>query len=196
MIATREWVKDLMSKVFKKYDEDVTSNISFWIENGYLPDPKIMPLIPVMTSNTTPKGVASASSIYNENFNAWCAFRNSDDLSSVNEPYKRWNSANTAGNGEWLKYEFENPVTCRSFKICPLYFNGASYLKSYKLQGSNNDSNWDDLYSETLENVATNKQVTITNNTAYKYYRLLATSNSYDSSVGCISIINFQLYAK
>lgn len=36
--------------------------ISFWINNGDLTDPDAIPLIPLMTTDNTPSGVASASS--------------------------------------------------------------------------------------------------------------------------------------
>ena len=41
---------------------------------GSQPEPEIKALIPTMTSNTTPSGVCSASSIYNSSYPAWRGF--------------------------------------------------------------------------------------------------------------------------
>jgi hypothetical protein len=146
--------------------------------------------VPTMTSNTTPEGVASASSEYDNNTKAYKAFDGNDSTD--------WGTTDNHGAGSWLKYEFPSAVSIHNFKLHPKYYagNGGLYLKEYKIQGSNDDfvSDIHDLYSETLPNEdvgAVDRY--FANDTAYKYYRLLAVS-TYITTYNIVNILTLQFY--
>lgn len=65
-------------------------------------------IIPAMTSNTTPSGVASASSIYSEASPAWRAFDKNVDLP--------WITADGVKKG-WLSYEFTSSKVINAYAI-------------------------------------------------------------------------------
>ena len=81
--------------------DSLGSFIQYCVDNGYLPDVNLLPLIPTMTSNTTPSGVASASTEITDGsgkWEAWRAFKGGG-----NAPY--WSSGNNAKT-EWLQYKY------------------------------------------------------------------------------------------
>ncbi len=88
---------------------------------------------PVMTSDTTPSGVASASSVYNTSYKAFQAFN------GTISPY--WTSTTSAAvNSTWLRYQFPSAV-----KI----YKAVSYIQDdrttqYKVQSSNDNLTWSD----------------------------------------------------
>lgn len=129
--------------------------------------------IPVMTSNTSPSGTASASSEYNTNSHAWKAMDSSET--------SQWASASgTRGTGgtAWLQYDFGYAVrpTLMTYKAANNY-----RAKDYSLQGSNDGSEFTELSAGTLPN--TNNRTTVTLNTAgrYRIFRLVLT-NKYTAS--------------
>lgn len=74
-------------------------------------------LIPRMYSNTSPTGLASASSSYSSTYYpSWKAFDAEDESGS----WSRWISQ-PAGTftGQWLAYEFEEPITIMAYNITP-----------------------------------------------------------------------------
>lgn len=146
----------------------------------------LVPLVPTMTSNTTPSGTCSAN-ISPSGFEPYKAF--DKDTST------RW--ASSSGNGSWLEYDFGATKTVKAFSVYPLYHSSNTLLlKSYKIQGSNDNfsSDINDLYEETLSNTNVGVvQRNFTNAVNYRYYRLLATSNSYYTS-GDIGILELQFY--
>lgn len=134
-------------------------------------------LIPPMTSNTTPIGVASASSLYNStNYNEWKAF--DDDITS------RWISIKHDG-AQYIQYEFNNPTVVNSIKIGNSSSGDeASFVKSFDLLGSNDGTQYDLIYSG--EHDKNDKGIiyyhAFDNSVAYKYYRVLCKTSfgSYD----------------
>lgn len=64
--------------------------------------------VPKMTSNTTPSGVASASTNYNSNYPAWYAF---DENATTS-----WAPVD-AMNNEWIKYQFTKNVTLKAVAL-------------------------------------------------------------------------------
>lgn len=119
---------------------------------------------PIMTDNTHPSGVASASSIYTGYYPYYAFDGNSSSL---------WHGTAIPA---WVMYEFPTPVRIVCCLFNPQYNNGNQYVKDYKIQGSNDNVTWTDLYSETLPNSAVDKTFSFANSTAYKYYRMYATS--------------------
>ena len=94
------------------------------------------PLIPIMTSNTTPSGEVSASSVYNNNdqYAAWRAFDNNGSYG--------W--ASTSGTSSWIKYIFTEPKSVVRIKMKG---HISSYTLTGKLQYSDDNTNWNDVGS-------------------------------------------------
>lgn len=94
-------------------------------------------LVPVMTSNSTPSGLAEASSIYSSSYEAWRAF-DGDNESLI---CSGWISQYTSGfsSPQWLSYSFVTPQYITHYYILPP--NSASIRnrtpKDWQLQGWN-----------------------------------------------------------
>lgn len=152
------------------------SNGSIWedcAESGSTSSSALVSAIPAMTSNTTPSGVASASSCYPGSY-AYAAF---DGLTGG------WPS-NSVGCPGWLQYQFPSPVVIKSYAIMPWSvdtWNGR-VITGWKFQGSNDGSNWTDLDTRSVAAVTWQqfgvKYFNTTNTSAYAYYRLYITSNN------------------
>ena len=93
-----------------------------------------------------------------------------------------WTSSTTASLPTWLKYDLGISVTktANRFTVTPRIADANAKLVDFKLQGSNDDSTWDDLYAVTSETWPddTPKTYDFANSTAYRYYRLYITSTS------------------
>ena len=126
-------------------------------------------LNPIMTSNTAPSGVASASSVGSNA--AWNAFDNTATTSNT-----AWVSNGAAP--QWVQYQFTSSLIIRSYSI--LYASTVSGRPvNFNLQGSNDGISFTTLDTRTGF-AFTNGQyntLTITNpTTAYSYYRLNVTA--------------------
>lgn len=123
-------------------------------------------LVPVMTSDTTPSGVASASS---NNATAFQAFDgvtafNSSDLTSG------WRGTGSSGT---LQYKFAAAQVVDNYSVT-IWKADYSAPRDFKLQGSNDGSAWTDLDTRSSVNwfMGETKNFQFTNTTAYLYYRL------------------------
>jgi hypothetical protein len=92
-----------------------------------------------------------------------------------------WTSALIA-MPHWLKYDLSAGITKigRKYRITPRRSGDSNGVpKDFKLQGSNDDSIWTDLDSQTNQSWAddTPKEYTFSNSTAYRYYRLYITNS-------------------
>lgn len=120
-------------------------------------------LVPTMTSNTTPSGVASASTAYPGSY-AYMAF---DKTTST-----AWSTDNSITNA-WVQYQFTSSVELASFKA--VYANGR--MGHYKIQGSNDGfvSDVHDLYvgqeTSSGSGLATISH-SFSDTAPYTYYRL------------------------
>ncbi len=138
--------------------------------------------VPVMTSNTAPVGVASASSENSSSFEAFHVF----DRINTRQPGS-WITANSSPTG-WVKYDFGSgnakiithyAVTAVSSNpSLPNDVNGSP--KTWAFEGSNDNATWVSLHTVTNTPawVSTERRVfTTTNSTAYRYYRLNVSAN-------------------
>lgn len=154
--------------------------------------------VPKMTSDTTPSGVASASSIYSAQSTtkyAYLAFDGNVDRTNM------WNTAENQSSA-WLQYEFPSAVVIDSFSMITEYTSRGLMVKQFEILGSNdgfvNDSHT--LYtSEVFANqtggpAAYTKTGNLTSTGAYKYYRFNVLS-TYDTS-GYIGLYELQLYGE
>lgn len=131
-------------------------------------------LIPTMTSNTAPSGVASASSEYGTGYEAYRAF-NGQDSSASN--YWTTSAGNTTG---WLKYQFPVAKIVRGYGIVPYNVDVSYSPGTWTFEGSNNNTDWTVL--DTRTNVggwfaSTQQYFSISNTAAYTYYRINVTAN-------------------
>lgn len=77
-------------------------------------------VIPAMTSNTSPSGVASASSITNTTYDAWKAF---DRVNTIEN--SSWYSG--SGQQQWLAYEFPTSKKILKYAIFPYFASVRGY---------------------------------------------------------------------
>ncbi|MGR6126739.1 discoidin domain-containing protein [Paenibacillus sp. SER-28] len=127
-------------------------------------------LIPNMTSNTFPSGVASAS---NEFSSANRAF--DGDFATISSA---WGSN---VNAAWLRYDFPTPVVIGQYVIYPQTTASDRAPKDWTLEGSNDGVTWNIL--DTQSNItewldSTPKKFTFSNSNSYKDYRINITANN------------------
>lgn len=101
-------------------------------------------------------------------------------------------------NGGWLKYDFEqlfagNAPIARSAKIRAGSAASNRCPRAFKIQGSNNDSDWTDLYSGEYPQDQAFQAINFTASASFRYYRMIWTTNWGGSYV---IIDNFHLYSK
>lgn len=173
--AGAKGVKEGFSKINNSL-QTIDDRIQWYIDNGYLPDPNLIALIPTMTSNTAPSGVASASTEYaGGGFNAFQAFDGKDSTF--------WSGEQNLTSGQWLQYQFANAVIAK--KITINNYNASSFT----LQASNDGSSFTTLVSGTLSDNTTST-FNFNNTKAYKYYRLANLSTKSTN----VAINTIQLY--
>lgn len=154
--------------------------------------------VPTMTSNTTPSGVASASTAYSSAYDAWKAFKGInvaiDDIwaSSANQSVNSFVQYKFVESVEVYKVSWENRNTTLPNTICS--------PKRYKIQGSNtgNSNDWTDL-TEIITNTdnasASKHSDLITKNKgSYQYYRMFILESNITAqsdSYVCVSMLQF-----
>ncbi|WP_090739493.1 discoidin domain-containing protein [Paenibacillus sp. Mc5Re-14] len=89
-----------------------------------------------MTSNTTPSGVASASSQFSADFPAWKAFnRTTTDINDC------WVTANNVLTG-WLQFKFNQPKIIEKYAVTSRNATYRGDIKAWTFEGSNDGINW------------------------------------------------------
>jgi F5/8 type C domain len=149
-------------------------------------------LTPQMSGNTTPVGVASASSELNapSQGDAWRAF----DRTYYQYLYG-WRSANVAGP-HWLRFDFPVAQTAEFYAITWNQSEGTGDTpKDWTLQGSNNGTSWTTL--DTQNDVAwtsgdSYKQFPISSPQAFTKYRIHITETT--DGQNYVGIDEFLLY--
>lgn len=137
-----------------------------WIEEVYI--------VPVMTSDSQDGYVASASSYFPSHLPYYAFDRN-------NTSSNKWLTATNDVSGSWLKIELPTARSVSLFTIQTPNESAEVYRvpKTFKIQGSNDDSSWTDLVE--VNNVSwTNNEIkswTNSSTTAYQYYRVLVSAN-------------------
>ncbi|MGY5342924.1 discoidin domain-containing protein [Paenibacillus glucanolyticus] len=145
---------------------------------------------PAMTSNTTPSGLAFASSIYSNTYDAWYAFNKKDDGEGwVMRP----------SSIAYLGYGFTTSKT-----IIKYILRSGTMLnelpKSWTLSGSNDSTNgadgtWailDNRKEQTWTTNHTDKEYTVQSPGPYKFYRLDILENN--GNTAYIGVNEFKLY--
>ncbi|MGE6576626.1 LamG-like jellyroll fold domain-containing protein [Paenibacillus xylanexedens] len=125
--------------------------------------------IPIMTSNTAPSGVASASSINTTNFQPYLAF-NQTNLTTNDA----WISASGATNA-WIEYRFPSPRAIARYKITCRSSGEGSAPKSWSFMASNDGVNWivlDEKSNVTEWLASETREFIFINTQSYSHYRL------------------------
>ena len=91
-----------------------------------------------------------------------------------------WNSANGQSTNQWWKYAFASEQVFNKVRIKP--YGGGWGPKNVIVQGSNNDSDWDELDTALLANSSSWQELSFVNSTGYAYFRLWMT-DAYGSSI-------------
>ncbi|GIO06189.1 hypothetical protein J31TS6_22170 [Brevibacillus reuszeri] len=146
-------------------------------------------LIPTMTSNTSPEGVASASSENQEQikYYAYLAF----DDHVVADGYDVWASITTSN--EWLQFDFTSKKQIEKYTLEPKNYSKPGHPTDGKLQAPKdwqfqawNGSEWIVLDSQSEINnwvLGTKKEFTFDNPSQYNKYRIFITSNNGGSAI-------------
>jgi hypothetical protein len=144
------------------------------IRAAYINSKSDCSLIPIMTNNTEPSGVASAQSVIAEGYEAFRA------MNGITTGEDGWFSENTVP--QFLKYQFAYAQIVTGYSLTAPDSGNYNYMaRDWDFQGSNDNSNWTTLDSQ-ADISFTQKQTrnfTFSNTTAYIYYRLNVTDNNY-----------------
>lgn len=131
-------------------------------------------IIPAMTSNTAPSGVASASSFISSNFE-WKAFDRIETAAG-------WFPEGATG---WLQYQFPYARVVTQYTVKPGIFGFTYSPKSWTFKGSNNGTTWTTLDTQTnITDWAVPRTIDLVNAVAYACYRLDITASNNASNVG------------
>ena len=146
---------------------------------------------PVMTSNTTPSGVVSASGVSQIDYDVYKAFDGSDST--------RWTGTKNVID-QWLQYKFDDArvitkieINAGAPNIQPTYVD-----MSVTIQGSNDGTNFTDLGSDQIlasDNLHY-KTIIFDNETAYLYYRLQFSGYNVVYSGNWTCIAEVKMYEK
>lgn len=142
------------------------------------------PLVPVMTSNTAPYGQVIKDSEHSSGmFKAYYVFDGKDTT--------RWHSTKAAN--AWIGYQFTVATKINKVMIQTFTDSKGAKLKNFIVQGSNNNSAYDDLYTGIMENSGEAQYFEFENEKYYSYYRVWGTDN-YTSDDGSIGVVELQFY--
>ncbi|MHB9938954.1 cell adhesion protein [Clostridium sporogenes] len=140
-------------------------------------------IIPVMTSDENDEVKISCSAYYIGNN----GFRNYGFLAFDNTVNTGWNFENQSHpiGGHWLKIFFKDKARCVSKITIRNGVNASVSIKNFKIQGSNNDNTYVDLYTGLHpfgEFNTTKASYTFKNSVKYNYYRILIIDSYYSQS--------------
>lgn len=152
--------------------------------------------VPTMTSDTTPRGVASASTIYAAGFEAFRAF---DGIENPN--LNGWYGTANVTSG-WIQYQFVNAIKLNKVRYVQRItdqYNNLNRIKTGAILGSNDGTNFTSLYTINDSNVPSSQSVVthIMNiTTAYKYIRLRIDTLQYTGNQAEPIIGELQFYGR
>lgn len=145
---------------------------------------------PNMTSNTTPSGIVSASSYYNNNYAPWYAFCGIPGYDT-----QTWVTSSGSLIGEWIQYQFTTPVVIK--KLATINRNEANVraIKTFTFQASNDGTTFVNLKNCYITSSAGHyrQEFIIENSTAYTYYRLYITEPYIPNDVA-VGFAQIQMY--
>ena len=122
--------------------------------------------VPTMTSNTTPSGEAFTE-VPSSSYPAWQAFDNNNSTFNIC-------IADTGSSTvmHYTGYKFASQVKVYAYKLHTPASNTA-HTHTLKVQGSNDNNTWNDLYTETTASVNGTVLKPLETTGHYYYYRIL-----------------------
>ena len=143
--------------------------------------------VPQMTSNTSPEGRASASSIWGSSYDAWRAF---DKTGSP------WWSASGSAPPQWVQYQFSVPVFVHTVSITGVDASGYyANPTSITIQASSDGVNFIDVATYNNQITNTTTTIEIAKQGYYRYWRLRINSSVTNQDVA-IRELNFIGFAQ
>ena len=144
--------------------------------------------VPKMTSNTAPSGEVSAESYYGNSYEPWRAFDG-----SLNDG---WGALGDKKD-TWIQYKFDTAVKISKASIYDrLALSSSNVKKSYKIQGSNDGTNWTDLALIIVQIGQTWEDVSFSNANSYIYYRAYFVGSESTHAQGYGTGTNIQFYGR
>ena len=138
--------------------------------------------VPTMTSNTTPEGVASASSISSSGTDAFYAFDKNTGT--------YWRAGGTAP--QWIQYQFVSPVFVHTITLAGNSGSGNNFNPaSITIQASNDGSTFTDIQTFNQEFTSTATTLYIAKQGYYRYWRVRVNSTVNSSYTPIIRELNF-----
>lgn len=166
--ATGKVVEDfppLNEKILLLYNFIQSQNNDFLIVGTqnkiYKLTPSDSDIVPTMTSNNTPAPyvISASSEPAGGSGYAWNAF--DDDLTTYWTP--------SSDTDEWIKVDLGNEVKVKKVRIKTIPSFG---IKNFKVQGSNDDINWTDLYVGIANDTDDWQEFNLTTTGKFRYYRI------------------------
>jgi hypothetical protein len=151
------------------------------------PEPAVyIPLVPVMTSNTTPSGECISISEYSSSTETYLAF--DGDAEST------WTSSSTTAP-VWIGYEFPQAKIVNGVKLRIGNSSATNVSTTFKLQYSDtgNSDDWTDIGDSVTTTATTENLYTFENSTAHLYYRIYISAQTLSNATykGCVSTLQF-----
>lgn len=157
-------------------------------------------LIPAMTSNTEPKGIASASSVDTDGNtkverSAWKAF--SRVFTGHND---QWSSTYGATLPQWIQYKFDSPTNISGMKLCNIADGNYSTNSVGYVSISDDGENFTKIqeFSVPVTTVDSPSEVQFGKSYTAQYVRVYLTSynDTYSSGTCRIALLQFMGYEK
>jgi hypothetical protein len=138
---------------------------------------------PVLTANGTMGGDSFAcdQSSYNNTGNEAYHIFNNDN--------KSWQSKAYDTNPQWLTFYNPKPLKLEKIKIYNFTGETVYYPKGMYIQGSNDNSTWETLYTYTGTSYVAEITCEVSSDKAYKYHRIYIYDRAYFNSENCFAII-------
>lgn len=146
--------------------------------------------VPTMTSNTTPSGVASASSVWQSGYEAYKAF-NGKSSQSIG-----WVGSNSNA-GQYVTYQFPTAIKPYLFDYKGGYYNGSKGLSKFKIRASNDGNTYVELTGEKTNSdgtLHTKQSITQNLGNAYKYIQLYTTAGTGTTAYQGVAVL--QVYGR
>lgn len=146
--------------------------------------------VPVMTSNTSPSGVVSASSTYSGTYAAWRAF---DGIG--NSDPSTWVCA-VGAFPAYLRYQFPSAIVVNKYMLKPQIDNPSTNPASWTLRGSNDGLSWTTLDTRSVVTGWANdtfKIFTFSNGAAFAYYEINISSSAGGTTGAAVAIAELAL---
>src|SRR5210317_1404403 len=171
----------------------LSSNVVGAISTGVIANPVFTSTTAITTDTNWTSGsgweITADSTNNSTDRPGWKAFDNTWETSNEQNIWHRAETATSTSSPKWLKIKYPSAYKAIQYSIQIRDLSYSRYPKTWKFQGSNNDSDWTDLDTQTNKtDWAGNNTVmfTFSNSTAYQYYRVYITAtDTSDSDGGC-----------